>query len=50
LIEKAEVANNDKICKVDISNVKLKVDVPPYQAPGNYSGTLTITLPDGFNE
>ncbi len=49
LIEKAEVANNDKICKVDISNVKLKVDVPAYQAPGNYIGTLTITLPNGFD-
>jgi len=48
LIEKAEVANNDKICKVDISNVKLKVDVPAYQAPGDYIGTLTITLPNGF--
>jgi hypothetical protein len=27
----------------------LKVDVPAYQAPGNYVGTLTITLPNGFD-
>jgi len=49
-MEKTNIPDNNKICRVDISDVKLQVNVPPYQAPGNYSGTLTITIPNGFNE
>ncbi len=36
----------NKICRVSASNVSLLVNVPANQAPGNYSGTLTIYVPN----
>ena len=44
LIEKTSWS--DKICKVTLDNVNLKVNVPAFQAPGNYNGTLTLTVPN----
>jgi hypothetical protein len=37
----------EKICKVSADNVWLLINVPANQAPGNYSGTLTLTM-NGF--
>lgn len=45
IFEKIEGSN--KICKVSANNVSLLVNVPANQAPGNYSGTLTLTM-NGF--
>lgn len=36
---------SDGVCKLTISDVDLRVNVPANQAPGAYTGTLTITLP-----
>ena len=44
LIEKSSWS--DKICKVTLDNVNLEVNVPAFQAPGNYNGTLTLTVPN----
>ena len=45
ILEKSPDSN--KICKVSADNVSLLVNVPANQAPGNYSGTLTLTM-NGF--
>lgn len=39
-------SGTNKICKASASNVSLLVNVPANQAPGNYSGTLTIYVPN----
>ena len=44
LIEKPSWS--DKICKVTLNNVNIEVAVPAFQAPGNYNGTLTLTVPN----
>ena len=44
LIEKSSWS--DKICKVTLNNVNIEVAVPAFQAPGNYNGTLTLTVPN----
>lgn len=41
-------STSDLVCEVNVANVALKVDIPAYQAPGSYSGTLTLTLPVWF--
>ena len=38
--------NAGEICKVQTDNVELKLTIPAYQAVGQYSGTLTIDLPN----
>jgi len=38
-------AGTDGICSVSVDTVSLKVDVLANQAPGAYSGTLTLTIP-----
>ncbi|AHB41810.1 hypothetical protein P148_SR1C00001G1031 [candidate division SR1 bacterium RAAC1_SR1_1] len=43
----AKASGSNKICKVSADNVGLLVNVPANQAPGNYSGTLTLTM-NGF--
>ncbi|AHB41335.1 parallel beta-helix repeat-containing protein [candidate division SR1 bacterium RAAC1_SR1_1] len=43
----AKASGSNKICKVSADNVSLLVNVPANQAPGNYSGTLTLTM-NGF--
>jgi hypothetical protein len=48
LIEKAEGVDNNKICKITLQNVDLQINVPANQAPGNYSGTITIDIPNEF--
>lgn len=44
IVAKAGSANRT-VCTVSTNNVALKVNVPANQAPGKYTGTLTITLP-----
>lgn len=43
LIERTN--GSDGVCRLTINTVSLKVDVPANQAPGVYSGTLTLTVP-----
>ncbi|MDD3262336.1 MAG: hypothetical protein PHR61_00665 [Candidatus Absconditabacteria bacterium] len=42
-----KISESKKICKVSADNVSLLVNVPANQAPGSYSGTLTLTM-NGF--
>ncbi|MDD3262879.1 MAG: hypothetical protein PHR61_03450 [Candidatus Absconditabacteria bacterium] len=35
----------DGVCSVSVGALDLKVDVPANQAPGAYTGTLTLTVP-----
>ena len=35
-----------EMCKIQTNNVSLKITIPAYQAIGQYSGTLTIDLPN----
>ena len=35
-----------EVCQIETSGVDLKVEIPAYQALGQYSGTLTITVPN----
>ncbi|MDD3263085.1 MAG: leucine-rich repeat domain-containing protein [Candidatus Absconditabacteria bacterium] len=42
-----KISESKKICKVSTDNVSLLVNVPANQAPGSYSGTLTLTM-NGF--
>lgn len=44
IMAKAASANRT-VCSIDTANVALKVNVPANQAPGKYTGTLTITVP-----
>ena len=44
IVAKAGSANRT-VCTVVANNVALEVQVPANQAPGKYTGTLTITLP-----
>ncbi len=39
-------AGSWEVCKVQTSSLDLKVIIPIYQAIGQYSGTLTITIPN----
>lgn len=41
-----EDASTAGVCEVGIDTVSLKVDVPANQAPGAYTATLTMTLPN----
>ncbi len=34
-----------EVCKIQTSQVDLQINIPAYQAVGQYSGTLTITVP-----
>ncbi|MDD3262373.1 MAG: delta-60 repeat domain-containing protein [Candidatus Absconditabacteria bacterium] len=43
----AKASESNKICKVSANDVSLLVNVPANQAPGSYSGTLTLTM-NGF--
>ncbi|MDD3263170.1 MAG: leucine-rich repeat domain-containing protein [Candidatus Absconditabacteria bacterium] len=43
----AKASESNKICKVSTNDVSLLVNVPANQAPGSYSGTLTLTM-NGF--
>jgi hypothetical protein len=36
---------SDGVCEITISDVELQVNVDANQAPGSYTGTLTLTLP-----
>ncbi len=38
-------ASTGNICKIETSQVELRIDISAYQALGQYSGTLIITLP-----
>lgn len=42
----AEAPETAGVCEVWIDTVSLKVDVPANQAPGAYTATLTMTLPN----
>ncbi|AHB41806.1 hypothetical protein P148_SR1C00001G1027 [candidate division SR1 bacterium RAAC1_SR1_1] len=42
-----KIPDSNKICRVSADNVGLLVNVPANQAPGSYSGTLTLTM-NGF--
>ncbi len=37
--------STEAVCKITTSQLDLKVTIPAYQALGQYSGTLTITIP-----
>lgn len=39
---------SDKVCQVTIDTVNLRVIIPASQAPGTYTSTLTVTVPNGF--
>lgn len=41
-----KVGGAGEVCKIETSQVELKIQIPMYQALGQYSGTLTITVPD----